>query len=126
MICDISMCFYRRFDKLIYKKPLNILIFFETNLYHTAILPNLKGNSKFAIIRQPNSILNLSILPNSYRNLIPLKGFFVKSSAILINLASYSAFGLLPILSFSLNSEELLIRKINFIYFFIIAFHSPI
>jgi hypothetical protein len=32
----------------------------------------------------------------------------------------------LPILSFSLNSEELLIRKINFISFLIIAFHSPI
>jgi len=41
----------------------------------TAILPNLKGNSKLSIIRQLNSILNLSILPNSSRNLIPLKGF---------------------------------------------------
>jgi len=32
---------------------------------YTAILPNLKGNSKLGIIRQPNSILNLLILPNS-------------------------------------------------------------
>ena len=31
----------------------------------TAILPSLKGNSKLAIIRQLNSILNLLILPNS-------------------------------------------------------------
>jgi len=31
----------------------------------TAILPNLKGNLKLVIIRQPNSILNLSKLSNS-------------------------------------------------------------
>jgi len=42
---------------------------------YTAILSNLKGNSKLSIIRQPNSILNLSILPNSFRNPIkPLSG----------------------------------------------------
>jgi len=69
-------------------------------------LPNLKGNSKLVIIRQPNSILNLSTLPNSLRNLI-LKDFF-KSSTIMINLVSNSAAELLPILSFPLNSEELL------------------
>ncbi len=32
---------------------------------YTAILPNLNGNSKLAIIRQPNLKLNLSILSNS-------------------------------------------------------------
>ena len=31
----------------------------------TAILPNLKGNPKLAIIRLPKSILNLSKLSNS-------------------------------------------------------------
>jgi hypothetical protein len=34
-------------------------------LFNTAIFPNLKENSKLAIIRQPNSILNLLILSNS-------------------------------------------------------------
>jgi hypothetical protein len=41
----------------------------------TSILTNLKGNSKLAIIWQLNSVLNLSILTNSLRNLISLKSF---------------------------------------------------
>jgi hypothetical protein len=34
-------------------------------LFNAAILPNLMENSKLAIIRQPNSILNSLILSNS-------------------------------------------------------------
>jgi len=40
----------------------------EIKIEITAILPNLKGNSKLAVIRQPNSILNLSILLNSTKS----------------------------------------------------------
>ena len=55
-------------------------------LVNTAIRPNLTPKS--AIIRQPNSILNLTILPNI--NLWE-DSDFVKISAILLNLVSNSA-----------------------------------
>ncbi len=72
---------YRELSIYIHKSKIwkEIEIFIRLD---TAILSNLKGNSKLTIIRQPNSILNLSVLPNSLRN--PIKTLLVESDFVTI------------------------------------------
>jgi hypothetical protein len=94
---------------LFYKHFTLTVNFSLTTLFfiYTAIPPNLKENSKMAIIRLPKFINIAELLTKSYKNLLAELDF-VKSSALFIDLVSNSAAELLPFSSFPLNLEELL------------------
>ena len=70
-----------------------------------AILPNLKGNSKLAIIRHSISILNLSKFTKSHTKVF--KGFFLEFG----NIDKFSiefGYQIIANFEFTFNSEELL------------------